>query len=103
MDNDNVGFQMGRYTSSSNSHITYSGGSQPFDNRKKIDIEKKMLYSERLKIENNLKEKETQLEIHSLEKEKLLQRIQELEKDMNKKIVNNKYLVFLIFRLMAVI
>jgi hypothetical protein len=62
-----------------------------------------MLYSERLKIENNLKEKETQLEIHSLEKEKLLQRIQELEKDMNKKIVNNKYLVFLIFRLMAVI
>jgi microcystin-dependent protein len=44
MDNDNVGFQMGRYTSSSNSHITYSGGSQPFDNRQPYMIVQYIIY-----------------------------------------------------------
>ena len=48
-----------------------------------------MLHSEKMKIENNLKEKEMLLANNNVEKEKLHQRIQELERDMNKKIVNN--------------
>lgn len=55
--------------------------------KKKLEFEKKMLNSEKMKMENHIKEKEMLLANNSNEKDKLLQRIQELERDMNRKVV----------------
>jgi len=55
--------------------------------KKKSEKEKKILQLEKMKMENHIKEKEILLVNNGQEKEKLLQRIQELEIDMNKKVV----------------
>jgi len=58
-----------------------------------LEHEKKMLHSEKIKMENHIKEKEILLASNSQEKEKLFQRIQELEREMNKKVVRKIYLM----------
>lgn len=55
--------------------------------KRKIEQEKKKLHSEKIKMENHIKEKEMLLANNNQEKDKLLYRIQELEKEMNKKVV----------------
>lgn len=55
--------------------------------KKRLELEKKMLHSEKIKMENHIKEKEMLLESNNQEKDKLLQRIQELEREMSKKVV----------------
>lgn len=55
---------------------------------KHIENERQVLNDERLRIENALKEKEQILANSNLEKEKLMQKLQEMEKEMNKKLVN---------------
>lgn len=57
--------------------------------KKKLEHEKKMLHSEKIKMENNFREKEMLLSNHNQEKDKLLLRIQELEREMNKKVVSS--------------
>lgn len=72
--------------------VTHNGSSDSDEegnkSKKMLEHEKNLLYSEKQKIENNLKEKEILIMNNNLEKEKLFQRILELEKDMNKKIVH---------------
>lgn len=57
------------------------------DNAYHLENERKNLYDEKQKMEHYLKEKEQLLENNSHEKEKLANRIAELEKELDKKFV----------------
>jgi kinesin family protein 3/17 len=53
----------------------------------KLQLEKDRIREEKLEMEKNLKEKDEMLQNHNMEKEKLIQKIKDMEKDLDKKLV----------------